>query len=277
MLKPTQLLKFAFTGTLIFGLGFYSVGQTEDEYDYSDSEDYDYENSYDGDTDYSGNDYSNESEDNSNDYSDDYSSGGSNDFFGGSTKEEFVPRKIIRKPYVRFVPPYDSLRELVIYNAVVEVKDRDGFETEIDTINFRTRQWLEAEFGKDLKKVTTFDDINENASELEYKIKIHAAFPCEIEPNEFTKVQNGMVEYDMEIRVRDGRYRWVIQNLVHVAQPRPGEKEGERTYFEYLMKAEDDIRSGDKVLIAADKKINSMMGDLQKVCQTNPVEEEDEW
>jgi len=279
-LKPLQgqswLTRISLLVALLCSLAFISNAQ-DDEYDDDYSSDYS-EDDY---GDYS-DDYSEDSsEDYSDDeYSDDYDDDGGSDFgdaFGSSEREEYVPKKIIRKPYVRFVPPYDSTRELVLYKAVIEVTDRDGYEVEIDTINFRAHQWLEEEFGKNLKKFLTMDGINENAGENEHKISIHGTFPCVIQPNEFTSVTEGMVEYDMEIRVRDGRYRYTIKNLVHIADPRPGEKEGERTYFEYLMKSEDDVRAGDRILIAADKKINSMMSELQKTCQTNPIEEEDDW
>lgn len=273
-------MRLAMFGLFLFGFSVLTSAQYEDDYDDSYSDDYgSYDDSYSDD--YGSYDDST-SYDDSYSESDDYGSedyGGYGDYGsgGGGSDEKFVPKKVVRKPYVRFVPPYDSLRELIMYVDVIDVKDREGYEVEIDTINFRAHKWMEAEYGKDLKKVLTSDGINETAGELEYKIRIHGTFPCEIEPNEFTKVRNGKVEYDMEIRVRDGRYRYAIKNLVHVADPRPGEKEGERTYFEYLMKAEDNVREGDGVLIAADKKINAMMDELQKLCQTSPIEEEDDW
>ncbi|MFT5722927.1 MAG: hypothetical protein ACI9JN_000032 [Bacteroidia bacterium] len=278
-LHPVQtkacLNKLSLLLLMLFSIAFISQAQDDDYYDESDDDYYeesgDDHSNGDSSDDYSSSDYSEDG-----DYGDDYG-GGIGDAFGSSDREEYVPKKIVHKPYIRYIPPYDSTRELVLYKAVIEVKDRDGYEVEIDTINFRTHQWLELEYGKNLKKFLTLDAINENAGEMEYKITIHGTFPCEIQPNEFTTVTNGQVEYDMEIRVRDGRYRYTVKNLVHIADPRPGEKEGERTYFEYLMKSEDDVRAGDRVLIAADKKINTMMAALQKSCQTAPLEEEDDW
>ncbi|MFT5511792.1 MAG: hypothetical protein ACI8SE_000185 [Bacteroidia bacterium] len=265
------LTRFSLMLTLLCSMAFISIAQ-DDEYtdEYSDEYGDEYSDEY------SGDEYGDETNDDS---GDDYGDSGNefSDAFGSSEREEYVPKKIIRKPYIRFVPPYDSTRELVLYKAVIEVKDREGYEVEIDTINFRAHEWLESQFGKNLKKYLTSDAINESAGEMEYKIIVHGMFTCEIQPNEFTTIVNGQVEYDMEIRVRDGRYRYTIKNLVHVADPRPGEKEGEKTYFEYLMKSEDDVREGDRVLIAADKKINSMMDALQKTCQTAPIQEEDDW
>lgn len=275
-----QLKRFTLLSAMVFGLAFVSHAQYEDDYssdDYGDYSSDDYGDDYSDD--YSYDEYG---DPDSNASSDDYSEGsdyGYGDYgsSSGNSGNTYVPKKIVRKPYVRFVPPYDSMRELVLYKDVVDVKDREGYEVEIDTINFRTHQWLEAEYGKNLKKFLTMDGINENAGEMEYKIKIHGTFPCEIKKNEFVTTQSGQVEYDMEIRVRDGRYRYTVKNLVHIADPRPGETEGERTYFEFLMKTKDDVRAGDQVLIAADRKISAMMNDLQKICQTSPIEEEDDW
>lgn len=208
--------------------------------------------------------------------------GGSGSFgydFGNSSSSSSTPtkKKIERKPYVRFVPPYDSTRELIIYQAIIEVVDNEGYEVEIDTIYGRAQKWLEAEFGKDLKKVTQSNAMNDNSSETEYKIRVKGTFPCIIKPNEFVEIQDGDVQYDMEIRVRDGRYRYAVKNLVHIAPPRPGEKEGEKTYFEFLMKAKDDAQGNDKILIAADQHITAMMNGLKKACETAPIPEDDDW
>lgn len=200
-------------------------------------------------------------------------------YFGSSSKKSSAEptKKIVKKPYVRFIPPYDSTRELIIYQAIIEVVDNEGYEVEIDTIYGRAQKWIESQYGKDMKKVISSNDVNANASEMEYKIRVHADFPCMIQPNEFTETRSGTVTYEMEIRVRDGRYRYAIKNLVHVADPRPGEKEGDKNYFEYLMKTQDDVRGSDQVLIAADRKINSMISELKKACETAPLEEDDDW
>ncbi len=247
----------------VFLFASVSTAQTED-YDYGSYDSYD---SYEPDS----------SGDSSDGYSEDLSNSYDN-YFGSSTKSSTpVPKKIVKKPYVRFIPPYDSTLELIIYQAVIEVVDNEGYEVELDTVYGRTQAWLESEFGKDIKRVTKLNDINETASEMEYKIKVSADFPCIIKPNEFTQVQNGIVKYDMEIRVRDGRYRYAVKNLVHIAEPRAGEKEGVKTYFEYLMKTKDDVRNSDQVLIAADIKITAMINALKKACDTAPLQEDDDW
>jgi hypothetical protein len=192
-------------------------------------------------------------------------------------EEEQRPR-VVRKPYVRFQPPYDSIKEMVIYSAIIDVVDKDGYEREVDTLYHKAQAWLKSEFGeKELKKMIGFNGENTNASEMEYKIRLRGTFPCIIRPNEFTKHQSGDIEFLMELRIREGRYRYKISDLVHIAPIMADEKEGERTYFEFLRKSEDNVRGGDQILIAADNKINDMMSELEKFCKTFPEEEEDDW
>lgn len=199
------------------------------------------------------------------------------DFSFDEEEEEEEPI-VVKKPYVRFVPPYDSTRDLVTYEGVVEVLDNDGYEYEIDTIMFRAKKWMEEEFGKkELKDILKSQDVNNNASEMEYKIVLKGSIPCMVQRNDFVKEQNGTFEFRMDIRIREGRYRYRIYNLVHVAPVQAGQKEGVRTYFEYLMKSEDDIRYCDSILLAADAKITAMVEALSSECHNNPVMEEDDW
>lgn len=237
------------------------------------------------DTDYSG-DYSDYSYSDST-YSDtsSYDSGsGSFDSYGsfgsggGDNGNYIVKPKVVVKRKERFIPPYDSTREMVSYTGIVEVKDNENFEVEVDTIYHRAKSWMLMEFGeKELKKMTTLDNMNNNASEMEYKIRLKGTFPCMIAYNEFRTEENGDVEFQMEIRIREGRYRYSVNSLVYVAEPIAGAKEGERTYFEYLMKAKDNYANNDNILLAADKQINSWIDNLRQQCQRNPIEEEDDW
>ena len=197
---------------------------------------------------------------------------------GGGDNNYVVKPRVQVADYTRFVPPYDSAKELVSYSGIVNVLDDEDFEVEVDTIYHRAKNWMKMEFGeKQLKKLTTMDDINPNASEMEYKIRLKGTFPCEMEMNEFRTERHGDVEFFMEIRIREGRYRYSVNRLVYVADPLTGEKEGDRTYFEYLMKAEDAVRENDNILLAADKKLNRWIDTLRENCQKQPLEEEDDW
>jgi len=275
--KLNSLLKFALL-LAFFGFTFITAtAQTGD-----DDQDSDYYNS-DYSSDYGGDDYSDSSytdsdtagyDDSDADYGSSYGGGG-DDYVDGNY---IVKPRVIVKKHVRFVPPYDSTRELVSYSGTVNVMDREDFEVEVDTIYHRAKNWMIAEFGeKQLKKMTAMDDINPNASEMEYKIKLKGTFPCVVDVNDFRKEENGDVEFNMEIRIREGRYRYRINKLVYVADPLSGENEGDRTYFEYFMKAEDNARNNDDILLAADKKINGMIETLREHCQKQPLEEDDDW
>lgn len=242
----------------------YSSDYSDDYSDYSDS-------TYSDDADYSS-DYSGGSDSDISDYFDNQSSGNS-----GNGNYVVKPRVVV-KPIERFVPPYDSTRELVSYSGVVDVIDDEDFEVEVDTIYHRAKDWMKNEFGeKELKKLTTMDDINLNASEMEYKIRLKGSFPCEIKMNDFRTVESGDVEFFMEIRIREGRYRYSVNRLVYLAEPLAGEKERDRTYFEYLMKSDQNVRDNDNILLAADRKINGWLDGLKETCRKQPVYEEDEW
>ena len=259
--------------SLAFVLGAQnSFAQYDDDYDSynTDEENYNYDDS--------GN-YGDDSSSSDSGYSDDYST----DFDYGSSSsggyDEIKQEPVfVRKPYVRFVPPYDSIREMVTYSGIIEVLDAEDYEVEVDTIYARAKNWMESEFGKkQLKKMTKIDGLNAKASETEYKIVLRGTFPCMVEPNESTKKQDGDIQFKMEVRFREGRYRYRINNLVHVSPLLANERTPEHTYFEYYMKSEDDVRGGDVILLAADKKITEMIEGLRKTCQTAPLEEDDDW
>lgn len=278
-MKKNQIKILCFLALSLLLFANQSYAQYDDDYNdddynsdsyqddsYSDEENYQYDNGIEDSTDAGSDDYNS-------DYSGDF------DFGGGSDYDEIKQEPVfVRQPYVRFVPPYDSLREMVTYSGIVTVVDEEDYEVEVDTIYARAKNWMVNEFGeKKLKKMTKIDGMNDKASETEYKIVLRGTFPCIVEPNEFTKNQNGDIQFKMEVRFREGRYRYRIANLVHVSPLIAGEKKPEHTYFEYYMKSEDDVRGGDIILLAADKKINEMIEGLRKTCQTSPIEEDDDW
>jgi len=276
-LKASLLRRSALLLTL-FGL---TVTTSTAQWDSNDQDNDSYYNS-DYSSDYGGDDYTDSSFVDTTSYDDSGSDNGDYGFGGGGGSDVdgnyIVKPRVTVKQHVRFVPPYDSIRELVSYSGTVKVMDNENFEVEVDTIYHRAKNWMLAEFGeKELKKMTAMDDINPNASEMEYKIRLKGTFPCVVDVNEFRKEESGDVEFFMEIRIREGRYRYSVNNLVYVAEPLAGAKDGDRTYFEYFMKAKDNARNNDNILLAADKKINNMIDTLREHCQKQPLEEEDDW
>ncbi|MFM9944371.1 MAG: DUF4468 domain-containing protein [Bacteroidia bacterium] len=172
----------------------------------------------------------------------------------------------VKKPYVRYVVPFDTLTELVTYVAVVEEE-----EAGTDSLYWRAKRWIKHEFKGNKKQVIKKDD------KKEFKIVMECEFPLLIEANKFSKTQNGKVVFDMEIRFKEGRYKYKINNLVHVLEPPPGEEKEIRTYFEFYRKSTINPKGNDAVLMAADKKIIIMLKDLKKYCKEPVFVDDDDW
>jgi len=174
---------------------------------------------------------------------------------------------VVKKPYIRFVAPFDSITELVTYTEIINEE-----EAGTDSLYWRAKRWINHEFGKkNQKKLIKKDD------KKDFKIVMEGEFPLYIEANKFAKTQNGKVVFDMEIKFKEGRYRYKINNLVHVVPPPPGEEKETRTYFEFYRKSTINPRGNDIILMNADKKINSMLKDLRKYCKEPIFVDDDDW
>jgi len=201
-------------------------------------------------------DYSNPDSSNSDPYAD-----------TSSSYSEAGPTQPVKKPYVRYVVPFDTLTELVTYTEVVNEE-----EAGTDSLYWRSKRWIVNEFGKKNKK-----QIIKKDDKKEFKIEMEGEFPLFIEANKFSKSQNGKVVFDMEIRFKEGRYKYKINNIVHVVPPPPGEDKEIKTYFEFYRKSTINAKGNDAVLIAADKKFNKMIRDLKKYCKEPVFVDDDDW
>ena len=181
----------------------------------------------------------------------------------GQSSEATQP---VKKPYVRFVVPFDTITELVTYSEIVNEE-----EAVTDSLYMRAKRWIKHEFKGAKKQVIKKDD------KKDFKIVMEGEFPLIIEANKFSKAKNGKVVFVMEIRFKEGRYRYKINNLVHVVDPPPGEDKEIRTYFEFYRKSTINPKSNDAILISADKKINAMIRDLKKYCKEPVFVDEDDW
>lgn len=208
------------------------------------------------------------------DYGSDYGSGSSrSDDDRGETS---LRPKFQRRPYERFVPPFDTITGLITYINVVEVLDQDGVEIFSDSIYKRAQRFLENEFGKKgAKDFTKSSGINKEGEG--YKMVVEGRFPLIVEVNEFNKVPSGEVQFVMEIRVKEGRYRYKINNLVHVEAPIVGTKDERKTYFEFYKNQKENVKQGDQILLAADKQINTMINKLYETCKEPIHVDEDDW
>jgi hypothetical protein len=184
-----------------------------------------------------------------------------------STYSEAEAPAVVKKPYIRFVTPFDTITELVTYTEIISEE-----EAGTDSLYWRAKRWINHEFGKkNQKKLIKKDD------KKDFKIVMEGEFPLYIEANKFAKTQNGKVVFDMEIKFKEGRYRYKINNLVHVVPPPPGEEKETRTYFEFYRKSTINPRGNDIILMNADKKIKSMISDLKKYCKEPIFVDEDDW
>lgn len=172
----------------------------------------------------------------------------------------------VKKPYVRFIVPFDTITELVTYTEIVNEE-----EAGTDSLYWRAKRWIKQEFKGTKKQVIKKDD------KKEFKIVMEGEFPLFIEANKFSKSQNGKVMFDMELRFKEGRYKYKINNLVHVVQPPPGEDKEIKTYFEFYRKSTVNPKGNDAVLIAADKKIQKMIKDLKRYCKEPIFVDDDDW
>ena len=181
---------------------------------------------------------------------------------------EAGPTQPIKKPYIRFTVPFDTISELVTYLEVVTEEESPGN----DSLYARAKRWIKYEFGKKNQKQVIKKDLKK-----EYKLILECEFPLYIEANKFSKTQNGRVAFDMEIRFKEDRYRYKINNLVHIVDPPPGEDKEIKTYFEFYRKSNINPKGNDMILMAADKKIKSMINNLKKFCKEPVFVDEDDW
>lgn len=204
------------------------------------------------------------------------------DYGSGSSRsdddrgETALRPKFQRRPYERFVPPFDTITGLITYINVVEVLDQDGVEIFSDSIYKRAQRFLENEFGKkEAKDFTKSSGINKVGEG--YIMVVEGRFPLLVQVNEFNKVPAGEVQFQMEIRVKEGRYRYKINNLVHVEAPLMGTKTERKTYFEFYKNQKENVKQGDQILLAADKQINTMITKLYETCKEPIHVDEDDW
>lgn len=211
-------------------------------------------------------------------YADPY---GSDDPYNESGYPEEEKPKVVKKPYVRVTLPYDSVAELVTYMEINEVLEPDDYYgdpySSADSLYQRAYSWLIREFGeKELKRM--IEEAGEDFKQREGKtIYLVAEFPVVVEYNEYRKVEQGKVVFDMELRFKNERYRYKFNNFVHVMPPSRGAKESKRTYFEYYLTTNVNVKNNDRILLAADKKINEMISALKESCSEPLVLDDDDW
>lgn len=204
----------------------------------------------------------------------DYGSSGSSS--SDSKASPSLRPKFQRRAYERFTPPLDTITGLITYLNVIEILDQDGVEIYSDSIYKRAQRWLENEFGKkEAKDFTKSAGMNKEGEG--YKMVVSGRFPLTIQVNEFNSIPSGEVEFLMELRFKEGRYRYKINNLVHIEPPLAGTKGERRTYFEFYKNQKENVKTGDQILVAADIKINKLINGLYETCKEPIFVDQDDW
>jgi hypothetical protein len=191
---------------------------------------------------------------------------------GGSGFKDPEPYKFKVADYKRFSPPYDTNREIIFYQGVVE--DYDCLECAADSLYWRTKYFLTQYYGEAALKSYTQED-----KKLE-TIKLLVRKPMLISYNKHSKVQSGTLEYTVTLQFRDGRYKYQFGNFVHEEAGLGNKNRTTRTYHEYYMKTNKGVINTDRYLLTADKEVKAMVAGMKKALKEpyNPIEAgEDDW
>ena len=210
----------------------------------------------------------------------DYGSGG-----GGLDYVRSTRPKVESKPYERFTGmPYDSASQLITYVEIVEVIVPDRFldlggedYSLSDSLYARAITWMNKQFGKKEAKQMIDEAGLDPTGKEGNTIKAYVTMPLVVQLNKYQKSNIGLIEFDMELRFKDERYRYKFENFIHVAPNNVGGKKEEVTYMEYYMTAKKNIRGNDKVLMACNNQMTRLIDDLKATCSATPFVDDDDW
>jgi hypothetical protein len=187
--------------------------------------------------------------------------------WGGEKKEE--AQMPVRKPYVRFNPPYDSMREIIYYEGVIE--DENCEFCTADSLYWRAKKSIIAKFGKDNVKKFIVEDLKAD------RITLKVTVPMLVTYGEYKKFESGTLEYKVTLRFKDFRYKYQFGNFVHIQTPNGLAKDATRTYHEYYMKVKKGYQTTDQFLLAADREVKDFVATLKKSLREPYQPDEDDW
>ncbi len=208
--------------------------------------------------------------------------------FGYGTGGDYVRSarpQVVSKPYERFTGmPYDTTSMLITYTEIVEVIPPDRFldlggedYSLSDSLYARAMSWMNNEFGKKkAKQMIDAAGIDDKGREGN-TINAYVSIPLTVQVNEYKSYESGTIEFDMELRFKDERYRFKFENFVHVESHSPKGKNPDATYMEYYLTSKRDIRGNDKILMACDNQMNKMIDNLKATCEATPFVDDDDW
>jgi hypothetical protein len=221
-----------------------------------------------------GDESSSETSDSTNTDSNETSSEG----FGWGSEEETTPKSgtpaVPLKPYERVKDtPLDSITKRITYSLVVE-DDSCNYCTP-DSLYYRAKQYLLKKYGdgkKFPKKIIVEDVTNE-------RIILNVRVPMVVQVNPSSKQQIGEYSFNLQLRVKDFRYKYKFTDFIHhepVTNGKPTDFNS--VYMEYYLNNKVKVRETDKFLMAIDRDMKELIEGLVKVMKdpvTVDVDEDD--
>lgn len=188
---------------------------------------------------------------------------------GWGEEKKNEPQMPVRKPYVRFNPPYDSMREIIYYEGIIE--DENCEYCMADSLYWRAKKYITSKFGKEQLKKFTVEDIKAD------RITLRVSVPMVVKYGDYKKYEAGMLEYKVTLRFKDYRYRYQFGNFVHIESPNGLAKQSTRTYHEYYMRVKKGYQHTDQFLLAADREVKEFVEGLKKSLKEPYQPDEDDW
>ncbi|MBS3914013.1 MAG: DUF4468 domain-containing protein [Bacteroidetes bacterium] len=188
---------------------------------------------------------------------------------GWGMEEDKGPQMPKRVAYKRFNPPYDSLREIIYYEGIIEDENCDFCGS--DSLYWRAMKYLTKRYGKEnLKKFVVEDKKSD-------RITLKVSIPMVVRYGNYNKSESGTLEYKLTLRFKDNRYKYQFGNFVHIESPDGLAKDATRTYHEYYMKVKKGYQNTDKYLLSADQEVKEIVEGLKKSLKEPYQPDEDDW
>lgn len=178
-----------------------------------------------------------------------------------------APEAPVAKPYQRIVLNMDTLTNLILYTGIVEQEESSSDSLYARTKAFAQKVFLSAK--GEPKGLYEVDKKNQ-------KLVINGQLTAYSYTNKYSKLPIGKYYFKMTVLFKEGRYRYIITNLVHEAE-KPNVGTAARNYFEYYYTTTTGIKQVDQILRYADKDLNKMIENFKKSLKEQIEIDEDEW
>jgi hypothetical protein len=189
---------------------------------------------------------------------------------GGSVDTAKIDSSSLKKiPYVRFVPPYDTMREIIFYEGIVE--NEDCSLCTADSLYWRAKKYLSKKYGKSVLKKMILDE------KIGHHITVKVTLPMVVINGRYNKAAKGMMEYKVCLRFQDSRFKYQFGNFVHLQTGEGLVGNPTKTYHEYYMRVKRGYEATDKFLLASDREVKDMVTAITYALREPYRPEEDEW